>query len=42
MYNNPYLSNVYNQQASLDRINEQINQLENLKKQSRSDDSENK
>jgi len=33
MYNNPYLSNIYNQQASLDRINEQINQLENLKKQ---------
>ena len=33
MYNNPYLSSVYNQQASLDRINEQINQLETLKKQ---------
>lgn len=33
MYNNPYLSSAYNQQASLDRINEQINQLENIKKQ---------
>lgn len=33
MYNNPYLSNMYSQQASLDRINDQINQLENLKKQ---------
>ena len=33
MYNNPYLSNIYNQQANLDRINDQINQLENLKKQ---------
>lgn len=33
MYNNPYLSNMYTQQASLDRINDQINQLENLKKQ---------
>ena len=33
MYNNPYLSNMYSQQANLDRINDQINQLENLKKQ---------
>ena len=33
MYNNPYLSNIYSQQANLDRINDQINQLENLKKQ---------
>ena len=33
MYNNPYLPNYYNQQASLERINEQITQLENLKKQ---------
>lgn len=33
MYSNPYMSNIYNQQSSLDRINEQINQLENLKKQ---------
>lgn len=32
MYNNPY-SNIYNNQPSLDRINEQINQLENMKKQ---------
>ena len=33
MYNNPYYANIYNQQASVDRINDQINQLENLKKQ---------
>ena len=33
MYNNSYLPNYYNQQASLERINEQISQLENLKKQ---------
>ena len=33
MYNNPYMSNVYNQQMSIDRLNEQINQLENIKKQ---------
>ena len=32
MYNNPY-ANIYNNQPSLDRINEQINQLENMKKQ---------
>ena len=32
MYNNPYF-NVYNPQPSLDRINEQINQLETMKKQ---------
>ena len=32
MYNNPYV-NVYNPQPSLDRINDQINQLENMKKQ---------
>lgn len=32
MYNNPY-ANIYNTQPSLDRINEQINQLENMKKQ---------
>lgn len=33
MYNNPYMLNAYSQQNNLDRINEQINQLENLKKQ---------
>lgn len=33
MYNNPYYANIYSQQASVDRINDQINQLENLKKQ---------
>ncbi len=33
MYNNPYMPNAYNSQASIDRINEQINQLENIKKQ---------
>ena len=33
MYNNPYMQNAYNSQASIDRINDQINQLENIKKQ---------
>ena len=33
MYNNPYMPSAYNQQTSIDRINEQINQLENIKKQ---------
>ena len=33
MYNNGYMPNAYNSQASIDRINEQINQLENIKKQ---------
>lgn len=32
MYNNPYI-NVYNPQPSVDRINDQISQLENMKKQ---------
>lgn len=32
MYNNPYI-NAYNPQPSLDRINAQINELENMKKQ---------
>ena len=31
MYNNPY--NIYNPQPSIDRINSQINELENMKKQ---------
>ena len=33
MYNNPYMPSAYNQQANIDRINEQINQLENIRKQ---------
>ena len=33
MYNNPYMSNTYNQQASIDRINAQMNELEKLKQQ---------
>ena len=33
MYNNPYMPNAYSQQTNLDRINEQINQLENIRKQ---------
>lgn len=33
MYSNAYIPNVYNPQPSLDRINDQINQLENMKKQ---------
>ena len=33
MYNNPYISNTYNPQASIDRINEQMNELENMKQQ---------
>ena len=32
MYNNPYI-NTYNPQPSVDRINAQINELENMKKQ---------
>ena len=32
MYNNPYL-NAYNPQISIDKLNEQINQLESMKKQ---------
>lgn len=32
MYNNPYI-NTYNQQASIDRINAQMNELENMKQQ---------
>ena len=33
MYNNPYMPSAYSQQNNLDRINEQINQLENIRKQ---------
>lgn len=33
MYNNPYYSNVYSQQANLDRINSQMNDLEKMKQQ---------
>lgn len=33
MYNSPYLSNNYNQQQNLDRINNQIAELEKMKQQ---------
>lgn len=33
MFNNPYITNAFNPQPSIDRINDQINQLENMKKQ---------
>lgn len=33
MYNNPYFNNTYNQQVSVDRINEQISQLEKMRQQ---------
>lgn len=33
MFNNPYIASAYNPQSSLDRINDQINQLETMKKQ---------
>ncbi|MBO7611053.1 MAG: hypothetical protein J6T23_02455 [Elusimicrobia bacterium] len=33
MYNNPYFNNVYNPQANLDKINEQISQLEKMRQQ---------
>ena len=33
MYGNAYMPNVYNPQPSVDRINDQINQLENMKRQ---------
>ena len=33
MYNNPYMQNVYNSQASIDRINAQMNELEKMKQQ---------
>ena len=33
MYNNPYIPNAYNPQASLDRINSQIAELEKMKSQ---------
>ena len=32
MYNNPYMQSGYNTQANLDRINAQINELEEMKK----------
>ena len=32
MYNNPYMNN-YNQQATVDRINAQMNELEKMKQQ---------
>ena len=33
MYNNPYISNNYNPQPTLDRINAQMAELENMKQQ---------
>ena len=33
MFNNPYMINAYNPQNSIDRINNQINELESMKKQ---------
>lgn len=33
MYNNPYMPSVYNQQASIDRINMQMAELEKMKEQ---------
>lgn len=33
MFNNPYMPNVYNPQATVDKINAQINELERLKSQ---------
>lgn len=33
MYNNPYMLNTYNHQINMDRLDEQINQLQALKKQ---------
>lgn len=31
MYNNPYFNNVYNPQTNIDKINEQISQLEKMR-----------
>ncbi len=33
MYNNPYMSNIYNPQMTIDRLNEEINKLERMKTQ---------
>ena len=33
MFNNPYYANAYNQQANIDRINTQMNELEKMKQQ---------
>ena len=33
MYGNPYINTNYNQQASIDRINAQMNELEKMKQQ---------
>lgn len=33
MYNNPYISNGYNPQPTLDRINAQMAELESMKQQ---------
>jgi len=33
MYNNPYMPNAYNPQATLDRINNQMNELDKIRQQ---------
>ena len=33
MFNNPYMSNIYNQQMTIDKLNEEINKLERMKAQ---------
>lgn len=33
MYNNPYISNMYNPQMTIDKLNEEINKLERMKTQ---------
>lgn len=33
MFNNPYMPSAYNQQAALDRINNQINELDKIRQQ---------
>ena len=33
MFNNPYISNIYNQQMTIDKLNEEINKLERMKAQ---------
>ena len=33
MYNNPYMPNAYNSQATLDRINNQMNELDKIRQQ---------
>ena len=33
MFNNPYMPNAYNPQTTIDKLNEQINNLERMKAQ---------